>query len=228
MPKEKDIVQILKLVKKYGNEEVLNIEELHIEKGKIYGLIGDNGAGKTTLFRLLTGLDFPSSGSISFSAGTVKTAALIEEPALDLQLTGFENLKFISLLCGRKDNKIIDEVLERVGLGDAKNKRVKKFSLGMKQRLGIAMLLLQDPNFLILDEPLNGVDPHGIIEFREIIRDLNNAGVTIIISSHILAELSKVATNYIFIKKGKVIKELSAEDISQQETDLEELYKEFL
>ena len=128
----------------------------------------------------------------------------------------------MSILCGHKDNKRIDELLEIVGLSDDRNMKVKKFSLGMKQRLGLAMVLLPSPHLLVLDEPLNGLDPNGIIEMREIIGRLKKDEVTILISSHILSELSKVADDYIFIKKGKIVRKLSSNEI----TDLESLYRE--
>jgi ABC-2 type transport system ATP-binding protein len=128
----------------------------------------------------------------------------------------------VSILCGHKDNKRIDELLEIVGLSDDRNMKVKKFSLGMKQRLGLAMVLLPSPHLLVLDEPLNGLDPNGIIEMREIIGRLKKDDVTILISSHILSELSKVADDFIFIKKGKIVRKLSGNEI----TDLESLYRE--
>lgn len=218
MSLDKDMIYIHDLMKIYGKEKVLEIEELHLKRGKIYGLVGDNGAGKTTLFRQLAGIDFPTKGSIEFESDFIKKAAVIEQPVFDLDMTGYENLKFMSLMCGYKGNDKIYEMLDLVKLNAGK-KKVKKYSLGMKQRLGLAMVLMQKPDILFLDEPLNGIDPHGVLEFRKIISEINKKGVTIVISSHILSELYKVATDFIFLKNGRVVKELSSEEIDEQHNE---------
>lgn len=213
MSENEYLVEIQGVKKRYGKKCVLSISSLILEKGKIYGLIGDNGAGKTTLFRLLTGIDFPSEGKIIYQNKDIRKAALIEQPAIDLNLSGYDNLKYMNYLYGNKGENKIEETLRLVGLWDDRRKKVSKYSLGMKQRLGIAMSLISSPQFMLLDEPLNGVDPHGVVEFREIIKKIGDMGVTLIISSHILAELHKVASDYIFMKKGEVVKLLSLSEI---------------
>ena len=216
------MIELRSVKKVYDKKCVLDIEDLKIEYGKILGIVGDNGAGKTTLLRLISRIENPTEGELDYDDENMIISALIEKPALDEELTAFDNLKYVSILCGHKDNKRIDELLEIVGLSDDRNMKVKKFSLGMKQRLGLAMVLLPSPHLLVLDEPLNGLDPNGIIEMREIIGRLKKDDVTILISSHILSELSKVADDFIFIKKGKIVRKLSGNEI----TDLESLYRE--
>ena len=216
------MIELRSVKKVYDKKCVLDIEDLKIEYGKILGIVGDNGAGKTTLLRLISRIENPTEGELDYYDENMIISALIEKPALDEELTAFDNLKYVSILCGYKDNKRIDELLEIVGLSDDRNMKVKKFSLGMKQRLGLAMVLLPSPHLLVLDEPLNGLDPNGIIEMREIIGRLKKDDVTILISSHILSELSKVADDFIFIKKGKIVRKLSGNEI----TDLESLYRE--
>lgn len=216
------MIELRSVKKVYDKKCVLDIEDLKIEYGKILGIVGDNGAGKTTLLRLISRIEYPTEGELDYDDENMIISALIEKPALDEELTAFDNLKYVNILCGHKDNKRIDELLEIVGLSDDRNMKVKKFSLGMKQRLGLAMVLLPSPHLLVLDEPLNGLDPNGIIEMREIIGRLKKDEVTILISSHILSELSKVADDFIFIKKGKIVRKVSGNEI----TDLESLYRE--
>ncbi len=214
------------LTKNYHHFKALNNVNLHIEKGAIYGLIGKNGAGKTTLIRLICGLQQPTSGDyfiygVSFKEKEIyeereRISAIVEEPALLLNMTAKDNLIHQYKIMGMPSLDGIDELLELVNLKEVSNKKVINFSLGMKQRLGIAMALATNPDFLILDEPINGLDPEGIIDIRELILKLNKEkGITILISSHYLDELSKVATYYGFLDKGKIIKEISARELNQ-------------
>lgn len=215
------------LVKKYGNFTALTDLSMEIEKGAIYGFVGKNGAGKTTLIRLLTGLQFPTSGKYTLmghssdeadlSAERRRLGAVVESPAIFKDLSAKDNLIQQYLMLGLPDFDGIDELLELVGLSDTGKKKAGKFSLGMKQRLGIAMTLCGQPDFIILDEPTNGLDPQGIIEIRELILKLNREqGITFLISSHILDELSRLATHYGFIDKGRMVRQMSAEELQKE------------
>jgi len=214
------------LTKRYKELKALDDVSLTIYEGDIYGFVGENGAGKTTLIRAVSGLIFPSSGTyelggVDYKDSEIakvraKMAAIVESPALYLNMSAYDNMLMQAKLIGDVDAKEIDEILNDVGLGYLINskKKAKNFSLGMKQRLAIAMALLNKPRFLILDEPMNGLDPEGIIEVRNLILKLNKADkITFLISSHILDELAKVCTRYGFIHKGKLIQEISAGDI---------------
>ncbi|MBR4915153.1 MAG: ATP-binding cassette domain-containing protein [Clostridiales bacterium] len=213
------IMRINNLTKSYGAKTVLDNVSFEIEKGKIYGFIGENGAGKTTAIRAITGLSPIDQGSIelfgkSDKNGLVearrKIGCLVEKPILELNKTARANLISAQLLYGNNDSAKIDKVLQRVGLGDVKNKKVGDFSLGMKQRLGIAMALINNPEMLILDEPVNGLDPMGMVDVRELLISLcRDDGITIVISSHILAELYQLATDYIIISHGRIISTFS-------------------
>lgn len=214
------------LCKSYGKADVLKNVSLHIPKGAIYGLIGKNGAGKTTIMRVITGLQKPTSGTyticgIENSDRDIqnirrRTGALIESVAIYNDLTAYDNLKVQFMNLGLPSYTRIDELLKLVGLDNTGRKRAGKFSLGMKQRLGIAIALCGNPDILILDEPINGLDPQGIIEIREMLLDINkNQGTTILISSHLLDELSRVADNYGFIDNGRIVKEISKEDLEK-------------
>lgn len=225
----KDILTITDVSKKFGNEEVLNKISINIQKGRLYGLIGPNGAGKSTLFKILAGLVEPDSGQITIDGDSniadkrKQMGFMIEQPYLDFDLSARENLE---LLCCIKnvDKKDIDYVLNAVQLADTEKKKVGKFSLGMKQRLGIAMALIGNPNLLVLDEPINGLDPIGVIEMRNLIKKLNqDMGITVILSSHILSELDQLATDYIIINKGNIIEEVSADNI-RNEGNIEEYF----
>ena len=213
------IMRINNLTKSYGAKTVLDNVSFEIRKGKIYGFIGENGAGKTTAIRAITGLSPIDQGSIelfgkSDKNGLVearrKIGCLVEKPILELNKTARANLISAQLLYGNNDSAKIDKVLQRVGLGDVKNKKVGDFSLGMKQRLGIAMALINNPEMLILDEPVNGLDPMGMVDVRELLISLcRDDGITIVISSHILAELYQLATDYIIISHGRIISTFS-------------------
>ena len=212
------------LGKHYRHSNALSGFSMHIPKGSIYGFVGRNGAGKTTLIRLICGLQEPTEGSFtlygveSTDSGIVKArqrmGAVVETPAIYLDMTAEENLKQQYRVLGLPSFDSIPELLKLVGLEDTGKKRAKRFSLGMKQRLGIAIALAGDPDFLVLDEPTNGLDPQGIIEMRELILRLNRERqITVLISSHILDELSRLATHYGIIDKGCMVKELSAEKL---------------
>ena len=212
------------LSKKYKKIQAISDLNIHIPKGSIYGLVGRNGAGKTTLIRIICGLQEPSSGEytiygisnndIKIAKSRQRMGAVIETPSLYPDMTAEENLKQQALVIGLPSYESIPEILNLVGLENTKNNKVRNFSLGMKQRLGIALTLIGNPDFIVLDEPINGLDPQGIVEVRELILKLNRErGITVLISSHILDELSKLATHYGFIEKGHLLKETSSAEI---------------
>lgn len=220
------ILRVNGLTKKYGSKTALNNVAFSVEKGRIYGFIGENGAGKTTAIRAITGLSEALDGTIelfgvSDRKGLLnarrKMGYLVEHPILSMNETAWGNLKMQQLLYGKKDKAKIRQVLERVGLADAGKKKVRNFSLGMKQRLGIAMALVNDPEILILDEPVNGLDPMGMVAVRELLKSLcAEDGITIVISSHILAELYQLVTDYIIISHGEIIEQLSKEELDRK------------
>ena len=212
------------LSKSYGKFQALDHFTMHVPKGAIYGFVGRNGAGKTTLIRLVCGLQSPTAGSYSIygidykdkriSKSRRRMGAVVETPAIYMDMTAAENLKQQYLLLGMPSYEGIDDLLALVGLENTGKKKARNFSLGMKQRLGIAIALAGDPDFLVLDEPVNGLDPQGIIEIRELILKLNRErGITVLISSHILDELSRLATHYGFIDKGRMVREMSAAEL---------------
>ena len=214
--------------KEYNGNTVLRDVSIHIKKGEIYGLVGKNGSGKTTLFRIFTGLIQKYKGTISIEeAGVqkIKISAVINSPSLFLNLSAFENMKAQAFLLRMRDNSRIKQTLKTVGLEDCKNKLVRNFSQGMTQRLKLGMALLENPDILILDEPVNGLDPDGIAELRELLLHLNHdGGMTILISSHILSELEQVATCFGILHDGEIVKEVFIQDILQSGATLEELY----
>ncbi len=214
------------LSKKYRNNLVLDNVTMRVPKGAIYGFIGKNGAGKTTLIRIICGLQTPTQGTYyiydaPYSSKEICSArrrmgGIVESPALYGNLSAKDNIKQQFILLGKPSFDKIDGLLDTVGLKDTGKKKVKNFSLGMRQRLGIALALASDPDFVVLDEPINGLDPQGIVEIREVILKLNKErNITFLISSHILDELSKIATHYGFIDKGKVIKEITKEQLEE-------------
>lgn len=218
------LLSIQQLSKQYGKQKAVHQVSLTINKGEICGLVGENGAGKTTLLRMLSGLISQTSGTIT-SSKDCRIGALIESPALQPNLSAIDNLRYMALQLNLKqaDEKIL-ETLAIVGLEDVDpKKKSKDFSLGMRQRLAIALAILDDPDFLILDEPINGLDPVGIKEMRSIILNLRNQyGMTILISSHILSELEMVVDRYIIMHKGLIVKEFSKQELEQ--TLEEQLY----
>ena len=205
------------ICKNYGSHHVLNNVSFSIKKGEIYGLVGKNGAGKTTIMRIMTGLQPPSSGTIEFGFDRKRlgsVGSLVEVPSIYANKTARENLEFQYINLGLKLDGSLEETLSFVGLDNTGAKKAGKFSLGMRQRLGIAMAIVGNPEMLILDEPINGLDPQGIIQIRDLILKLNNEkDMTIIISSHILSELDKIATSYAFIDSGKIVREATQYDI---------------
>ncbi len=218
------VLQTNDLSKKYRHFQALHDLTMSVPKGSIYGFVGRNGAGKTTLIRLICGLQMPTSGAFTLygipgdSNDIVKSrrrmGAVVETPSIYLDMTAEENLKQQYLILGLPDFDGIPELLKLVGLENTGKKKAKNFSLGMKQRLGIAIALCGSPDFLVLDEPINGLDPQGIVEIRELILKLNREhGITVLISSHILDELSRLATHYGIIDQGRMVKELSAEEL---------------
>jgi ABC-2 type transport system ATP-binding protein len=220
------ILQTRNITKMYAGKAAVDSISMNVRKGDIYGLIGRNGAGKTTLTRLITALTLADSGEIELfgetsSAGLNESrrriGCVIEIPALYPNLPAKQNLEYYRILRGIPDKSIIDKTLKIVGLTDTGKKKFKNFSLGMKQRLGIALALLNNPDFIILDEPINGLDPMGIVEMRDTLKKLNQEhGITIMISSHILTELSMIATRYGIINDGKLIKELTNDELKEQ------------
>jgi ABC-2 type transport system ATP-binding protein len=212
------------LSKHYGNFKALNGLSMNVPKGSIYGFVGKNGAGKTTLIRVICGLQEPTSGDYALygidsrektiARSRRRMGAVVETPSIYLDMTAEENLKQQYRIIGLPSFDGIPELLKLVGLEHTGKKKAKNFSLGMRQRLGIAIALAGDPDFLVLDEPVNGLDPQGIIEMRELILKLNRERqITVLISSHILDELSKLATYYGFIDNGCIVKEMSAEEL---------------
>ena len=220
------ILEAKNIEKKYGHFKALDNLNMHIPKGAIYGLIGKNGAGKTTLIRLLCGLQRPTSGEYTLY-GTLnnsrkiaeerkRVGGIVETPSICLDMTAEDNLKEQYKIIGWPSYDNLQEILELVRLNNTGKKTAKHFSLGMKQRLGLAISLVGNPDLLILDEPINGLDPEGIIEIRELILRLNKEkGITFLISSHYLDELSKIATFYGIIDKGKIIKEIDKDELEQ-------------
>ncbi|MCI6766284.1 MAG: ABC transporter ATP-binding protein [Lachnospiraceae bacterium] len=218
------VLQTNRLTKKYRNFQALNGLTMHVPKGAIYGFVGKNGAGKTTLIRLICGLQAPTSGDFTLygiqnnSKNIVKSrrrmGAVVESPSVYLDMSAEENLKQQYMILGLPSYDGLEELLKLVGLENTGKKKAKHFSLGMKQRLGIALALVGEPDFVVLDEPVNGLDPQGIVEMRELLLKLNRERqITILISSHILDELSRLATYYGFIDSGCMVKELSAEEL---------------
>lgn len=212
------------LGKNYKHFKALNGLSMNIPKGAIYGFIGKNGAGKTTLIRLICGLQEPTSGGYTLygrentDKDIIKSrrrmGSVVETPSIYLDMTAEDNLKQQYLTLGLPSFDGVTEILKLVGLGNTGHKKAKHFSLGMRQRLGIAIALAGDPDFLVLDEPVNGLDPQGIIDIRELILKLNRERqITVLVSSHILDELSKLATHYGFIDNGHIVKEMSAEEL---------------
>ncbi len=216
------ILKTKDLSKRFGSFTAVNNISLNIKKGSVYGLVGRNGAGKTTFMKMICSLSSPTSGSFELCGESyprlgearTKIGNLIESPGIYSNMSAADNLKAKAKLIGGVDKGRIDEIIRTVGLEKAGSRHAGKFSLGMKQRLGIGIALIGDPELLILDEPINGLDPAGVAEIRDTLQHLNREyGMTILISSHILGELSKLSTDYGFIDKGSLIKEISNEQL---------------
>lgn len=225
-------VRTEQLQKAYKSQIAVDGVCMHVEKGAIYGLIGRNGAGKTTLMKLITGMANPTEGDIYLYGDDVKVnrrnqtrmGNLIENPGLYPNMTAFDNMRLQAVAMGVYQKDKIFDLLQLVGLGNVGNKKVKNYSMGMKQRLGIGIALIGSPDMLILDEPINGLDPQGIIEIRELLQKLNQTKkMTILISSHILDELSRVATHYGIINSGKLLMELTREELEAKSAEKVEI-----
>lgn len=217
------ILKTEKLTKIYGGIKAVNEVSMSVRKGDIYGFIGKNGAGKTTFMKMISGLATPTAGSMElFGKSDLEQArkrigTLIEDPGVYPNMTAEENLEIVRRNLGIPERTATREMLEFVGLDSAGKKKVKNFSMGMKQRLGLAVSLIRNPDFLVLDEPINGLDPAGIKEVRELLLKLNREKqITILISSHILGELSKVATRYGIIRDGVLMEEFSAKELEER------------
>ena len=219
-----DVLETENLCKNYGHFQALDHLTMRVPKGAVYGLVGKNGAGKTTLIRVICGLQQPSAGSYTLCGAPHGSRALrsvrrrmgavVETPAFYPDRTAAENLKLQFRVLGLPDDSAIPELLQLVGLEQTGKKKAGHFSLGMRQRLGIAVALCGDPDFLVLDEPANGLDPQGIVEMRELILKLNRERqITVLLSSHILDELSRLATHYGFVDSGRMVREISAEEL---------------
>ncbi len=219
------LIETKQLTKRYGSYKAVNEVNLHLEKGAIYGFIGRNGAGKTTFLKMICGMAAPTSGEITLlgkkgkelSEVMNRVGTIIEAPGIYPNMSAYDNIRLKCKAAGINKPNYIEPIIELIGLTKAGKKNAGCFSLGMKQRLGIGMALVGDPEILLLDEPINGLDPQGIMEVRETLLKLNKErGITIIISSHILDELSKIATHYGIINNGKLIKEMSAEEMMSE------------
>ncbi len=219
-----NMVTLRNVTKKYGKYNALTNINISLERGKIYGLIGKNGAGKTTMMRIIAGLSFLSGGEAEVNAKKIGT--LIEAPSLNMNMTAKQNIKFYRMLTGEEDDTTDEDILTMVGLEDTGKRKVKDFSLGMRQRLGIAIALLGKPDFIMLDEPVNGLDPVGVVEIRKMIKKLNeDMGTTILISSHNLAELDKTATDFIIVDKGNIKKIVNQSQLDKEAAgNLEEYF----
>ncbi len=221
-----EIIKCEKLTKKYLKQTVVADANFTINKGSIVGLVGPNGAGKTTIMKMLGGLVMPSEGEITLFGETSekglsdarsRISFMIETPYAKDSMSARENLEKQRIQKGIPNKERVDEVLKLVGLSETGKKAVKNFSLGMRQRLGIGIALLSKPELMVLDEPINGLDPEGIVEIRDLLKELNEKEkITIVISSHILSELSLLCTDYIFIQKGHIVKQISAEDMRRE------------
>ncbi|MFC3900628.1 ABC transporter ATP-binding protein [Aliicoccus persicus] len=216
------LIQVNQLTKTYNNKNSVSDANFSIRKGDIFGLIGKNGAGKSTLLKMIAGFIHPTAGDIRLFNHDVdsnhtyfeRIGVLIEQPGLYPYYSGYRNLELIAISYGLKDKEThINKVLSQVGLEKDKDVKVKNYSMGMKQRLGIALALLGNPDILILDESINGLDPEGIVDIRHLIMELNKSGMTIIIASHILEELSKIATRYAVINQGEILEILSRDEL---------------
>lgn len=229
------LLQTKGLTKQFGHHKAVNQVDLHIKRGAVYGFIGRNGAGKTTFLKMICGLSTPTSGEIELFGYKGKeleqvrsrVGCLIESPGLYPHMSAYENLKIKCKLCGINDKSYIEDILKIIGLENVGKKKTKHFSLGMKQRLGIGLALIGEPDLLVLDEPINGLDPQGIAEIRELIIKLREEkNMTILISSHILEELSKVATDYGIIHNGALLQEITHEELMVRCSERIEIFLE--
>lgn len=217
------VMELDGLTKSFRKRKAVDNFTLKMEKGHIYGLIGPNGAGKTTIMKMMAGLTEPDSGTMRYfgsedvDSKRKRMSFIIEEPYMEYNMTAQENMRYLMYLRGVADEKRVDELLEYVGLKDTGRKAAGKFSMGMRQRLGLAMSLISKPEIMVLDEPINGLDPEGILDIRNMLAELvRNEKMTILISSHILKELSALCTDYAIVREGCLIEELSAEELERK------------
>lgn len=229
------ILKTYNLTKRFKNQIAVNEVNVKIKKGDIYGLVGKNGAGKTTLMKMIVGLSEPTSGKIELfeknelSNGRKRIGCIIEMPALYPNMTAEQNLSIQATLIGNNDQNEIEEILGLVGLKEVRKKKVENFSLGMKQRLGIGIALIGNPEFLILDEPVNGLDPIGVREIRNLILKLNSeCGITILISSHILSELYKIANVFGIINEGNLVSEIQKKYLDNKVSSSDDIEDYFI
>lgn len=223
---QETILTTRNLTKKYNNIAALSDINMELKQGEIYGLVGKNGAGKTTLLRVITGQAYATAGEISLFGMTSndglskerkRIGAIIETPSFYPYMTAMQNLEYYRIQRGIPGKQCVNQALSEVGLSGVGNKKYKNFSLGMKQRLGLALALMNKPELLLLDEPINGLDPFGIVEIRNLLLKLNREkNITILISSHILTELSNLVTYYGFINDGRLIKQISNEELAKE------------
>lgn len=221
---ENSVITMTNITKRFKKAEIVKDFSLDVKKGSITGLIGPNGAGKTTIMKILAGLMYQTSGEIQFyescdnlDVNRRRMSFMIEAPIVDYNMTAYENLNYVRYIRGYPDKRRIDELLDIVELNDTGRKKAEKFSLGMRQRLGIAMALLTKPEVLVLDEPVNGLDPEGIVDVRKILQRLSEEqGVTILIASHLLSELAELCTDFSIIRKGELIENLSLEELQSK------------
>ena len=223
-----DLITTNELCKSYSKKLVIDHVNMHIPESSIYGFVGENGSGKTTIMRLLTGLAEPTSGTYELFGlknndprifeKRKNISAIVETTSLVPTLTAKENIRYFELYTGIElTEEQRDELLAKVNLHDVEGKKVKNFSLGMRQRLGIALALVNNPKLMFLDEPMNGLDPEGIAELRDLLIELNQKdGITVLISSHILSELEKIASCYGFISHGKLLEEITAQELRER------------
>lgn len=229
----REIVKLANIGKKYRNQQVLHNINMTFEKGKIYGIIGPNGAGKTTIFKIVSGLARQTAGSLVFFDGTMEAedarkriSFMIENSWLETKMSVYKNMKLLSILYDSPEERIV-EILKQVGLDQEADKKAGNLSLGMKQRLGIAMALLKNPDMIVLDEPMNGLDPRGMVYMRKLFGDLcREQGITIVLSSHLLHELELIADVFYLMDRGEVIDVKSKEELSDADNVLERYYME--
>lgn len=221
------IIKVTGLTKVYKDQKAVNKINLDIKKGEIYGLVGKNGAGKSTILKMLTGLTNKTEGTIELFGNETtwykerhRMGSIIENPELIPALSGRENLEYFRIQRGIVDKSVVSDALESVGLQSVGKKKFKNYSVGMKQRLALALTLMSNPEVLILDEPTSGIDPEGIVEIRKLLKSLSeDKGVTIIISSHILSEIANLVTRVGIIDRGEIIEELNLSDIYQRSSE---------
>jgi len=223
-PTSGTVLRTRDLVKRYGERPAVNGLNLDVQRGEIFGFLGPNGAGKTTTIRMALGLITPTAGSVEILGQNVagyrgkvlpRVGALIEQPALHLYMSGRDNLRAVGAVLGGVSDQRIETVLSLVGLASRQRDRVRTYSLGMKQRLGVAVALLNDPELLILDEPANGLDPAGIVEMRDLLRQLAAQGKTVFVSSHVLGEVQQICTRVAIINLGRLITESTVEGLTR-------------